>query len=169
MKAITSLLLLFFCSTSYSSDRYHAILNNLTSQKYIIEYSNDRDLIIEKLYSKPVIIINKYYLDKMTDSETAFMIAHEIGHHVNKTSKLNYHHYEEFIADKYALELTKKSGYSINKETILSIVNKLSLDIHKVSSTHPSWNCRINKLFTEYSVINESPGTYYLVVKNASC
>lgn len=143
VRVLCFLLLLSF--PSYASDRYHSILLIL-SKEYILSYTSDKEVVAQLLIPRKHIVLNRSYMDTMSDDEVAWVIAHEMGH-IHTLTVRNFHE-DEYRADRFGKNLIESKGYKLTRENMLEIGKKLGIeDFDKSSVTHPAWNKRIDMLF----------------------
>lgn len=145
-------LLIFFISFSvYASDRYSDILNTLT-KGYILSYTDNNDVVAELLVPRKHIVLNRGYMDKLSDKEVAWVLAHELGH--IHTLTVRNHYEDELRADRFALRLVNSAGYNMTREDMVSIGKKIGLeDFDKDFPMHPSWNKRIDNMFPQQKIV----------------
>jgi hypothetical protein len=97
--------------------------------------------------------IEKITRDKYT---TYFILAHEIGHHLNShiaNNKYGKHFWSELEADNFAGAITYKLG--IPSKTMYNVVSFISDEMPKssefnVETTHPEWQARIKAAINGY-------------------
>jgi len=108
------------------------------------------------------ILFDYYYFKKMYNDDAAivFIIAHEIGHHINGHTIPSYQAIEEkrkkeLEADYFAGSIMFKFGYNENK--IIEIISKLQ-ETNNPNSTHPLKKDRLEYslkgYFSEFNRIN---------------
>lgn len=113
--------------------------------------------------SKYEIVISDRLVELFAENQSAlaFSLAHELGHiklsHFTKKKKLTnevfnfeINRQQEYQADKYAVNLLLKSGYSLNMATkgltkLYDSLEKYS-DYESLSQSHPSWESRMKKI-----------------------
>jgi hypothetical protein len=128
----------------YASDRYKEILHGL-SKDYYITYTEDIHVVAKLRMPRKHIVLNRKYMDRLSDNEVAWVLSHEIGH--TTTSMVRNYHEDEYRVDSMSLEMVRNSGYEFNRKDMVSIGNKIGMRMYEDTETHPAWSKRVNRMF----------------------